>query len=159
MIQYTVAIWTRQRLSGLRTAHFFREFRAHAPPEKFWRGKFSEMQFSKCPYAEIFDKQQKRGRNPLGLPLNPPLLYIGSIFARELSELPLGIRIQFYPYHVLRGVPPGDPRKYWSDFYHFSPQHIQDSGIKINLILEKINLLKAKACFSCCLESKYTEML
>ena len=32
----------------LKTAHFSREFRGHAPPEKFSRLKFSEMQFSKC---------------------------------------------------------------------------------------------------------------
>ena len=39
-----MVIWARKRSSGLRMAHSSREFRAHAPPGKFLKLKFSEMQ-------------------------------------------------------------------------------------------------------------------
>ena len=55
---YAMAIWARWHPSELRTAHFSREFRVHAPQEKFLRLKFSEissvfwtLKFNKCLYS------------------------------------------------------------------------------------------------------------
>ena len=55
---YAVTLWARWHLSELRTAHFSRESRVHAPQEKFLRLKFSEissvfwtLKFNKCLYS------------------------------------------------------------------------------------------------------------
>ena len=87
-------------ISGLRMVQFSREFRVHAPPRKILRLKFSEMQssafwtleFRKMPGIHIehvmlkyLIKPQKRDRDHLGPPLNPPML---SKTSKKLLQAP-----------------------------------------------------------------------